>query len=301
MRLAALTLDGRVQTGNDQQKIHLAWLLSATAELRLGHYPAAERILDGVDAKALAEPGLAARVWLERAEIARHAGDRARERYALLLLTRTVPLDSEPPLRADVGRAWQRLYELNGDEGNEGAAEVCLTHALRCSSERADELMPLWDEIGARALATRGAGSPYVLYQRAKNEAVGGQPDLAPTDARAPEGLPGTRPALEVVSRAADDLRDYPLMISASLEMMERGWTSPEASARLRRSARVLPAPGPRALDADGSARFARGCRALLAKGDLEGAALAARGGRRRPAARAPPALARVELDAGEP
>ncbi len=56
------------------------------------------------------------------------------------------------------------------------AAEISLTHALRCMPERAAELEPLWNEVGRTSLATRGASSPYTLYVRAKSASDRDQP-----------------------------------------------------------------------------------------------------------------------------
>ena len=305
LRAAAKPLGERAEDDEDAPKVELARLFAATAELRLGQLPSAQRYLDGIDPSPHGERDLALRVWLARAELARRQGERAQERYALLLVTRSAPLDPAPPQRAEIGRAWQRLSELHEDEGNHAAAEVSLTHALRCSSERAAEVEPLWHAIGRKALATRGAASPYLLYARAKNQSDIGQPALALADARALlNDYPGLGAALEVVSRAAYDLRDYPLTISASLELMERGWAAAGASARLRRvpGGYFLPQDRVRWVLLDPRGSLEAFVRTLLAKGDLHGAALAARGG---PAKFQPPELlpllARVEFDDGEP
>jgi hypothetical protein len=304
LRTGAAIFCERTQDGDDRQKMELAWLLAATGKLRKDKAEGVQKILDGIGSNP-ADPDLALRVWLTRAELARREGERTQERYALLLVTRTAPLDPPPDQRAEIGRAWQRLAELNKDDGNPAAAEVYLTHALRCSSERASEVEPLWHEAGRKGLASRGATSPYLLYVRAKNESDTQQPSLALADAtELLKDYPGLGPALELVSSAAFELHDYPLLISSSLELMERGWPGTNASARLRKvpSGYFLPQDRVRWMLLDPRGSLEDVVRNLLAKGDLEGAATAARGG---PARSQPPEilplLARVTFDAGDP
>lgn len=302
LRLAAWELSQRSR--DDQAEAELAIFLAASAELAQNQLQPAERWLAGLGVRPVEQYDLGVRVWLARAALARRTRQRAQERYALLLATKAAPLDPlREPLRADVGRAWQRLYELQESEGDLLAAEVSLTHALRCSSARASEIEPLWHELGNRSLATRGASSPYLVYTRARAAAERGEAEIALTDARELlEHYPGLGPALEVVSRAANRLHDYPRMIAASLEILERGWSGEGASARLRAVPKeyFLPQDRVRWLSVDPRGSLEDVLRKLLAQGDRTGAALAARGG---PARYQPiellPLLARVEFDEG--
>ena len=109
LRLAAHALRERAENGADPARTERAWLLAATAELRQDLLPSAKHSLDSIDPNPRGERDHVMRVWLARAELARRQGERSQERYALLLVTRTVPLDPPPPVRAEIGRAWQRL------------------------------------------------------------------------------------------------------------------------------------------------------------------------------------------------
>ncbi len=303
LRVAAWELAQRSR--ENRADAELALFLAASADLAQNRVSYAESTLAGLGAHPLEQYDLGVRVWLARATVARRNGQRAQERYALLLATKAAPLDPRrEPLRADVGRAWQRLYELQSSEGDLLAAEISLTHALRCSSARASELEPLWNELGNQALGTRGASSPYLVYARAKSADERGLAEPALTDARALlETYPGLGPALEVASRAANKLRDFPRMIAASLEILERGWPGGGASARLRTvpKAYFLPQDRVRWLSVDARGSLEDVLKKLLARGDRRGAALAARGG---PARYQPeellPLIARVELDNGD-
>lgn len=304
LREAAEVFCERAEDHDSAEKAELAHWLAAMAELRRNNLPGAQHHLDAIGTTPLGGRERAVSVWLTRAELARRKGERSQERYALLAVTRSAPLDPPLELRPDVGRAWERLSELQKDEGNPDAAEVSLTHALRLAGKRAAEVEALWHEMGRKALATRGASSPYLLYTRAKNQDGVGEAALALTDARALlENYPGLGPALEVVSSAAEKQRDYPLMIGASLELMERGWSSAAVSARLRSVPReyFLPQDRVRWLLLDPRGSLGDVVRVLLAKGQKESAARAARTGSS--PSQPPellPLLARILLESGE-
>ncbi|MSR61925.1 MAG: hypothetical protein EXS08_05720 [Planctomycetes bacterium] len=303
LRCAAWYLAERSQA--DDGRTQLALFLAATADLRENQLEAAQRTLDLLGTNPLPQHDVPMRAWFARAEIARKTGQKTLERYALITGTKSAPLDAPAALRAELGRAWQRLYQIQQDDGDLGQAEVSLTHALRCSPERAAELEPLWVELGQQALATRGASSPYLLYARAKNQDDRGLAVPALSDAHELlKTYPGLGPALEIVSRAANKLRDFPQMIAASLELLERGWPGAGASARLRDVPKdyFLPQDRVRWMRLDPRGSLEAVVRRLLAKGDVRAAALAARGG---PAKFQPPELlpllAEVELAAGLP
>ncbi len=302
LRTAAWELVQRSR--EDRVLTQLGLFLFAGAELAQNRPGSAESLLANLGSNLVEEHDLGVRVWMLRAAVARRLGQRSQERYALLLATKSAPLDPRAqPLRGDLGRAWQRLYELQLEEGDLLAAEESLTHALRCSSERAAEVEPLWHELGQKALTTRGASSPYLLYARAKSQDERGEAAGALTDARALlEDFPGLGPALAVLSHAAYVQRDFPRMISASLELLERGWPTAGASARLRAVPKefFLPQDRVRWMQLDPRGSLEEVVRLLLARGDLEGAALAARGGP--PAGQPPeliPLLAEVQSRAG--
>jgi hypothetical protein len=301
LRAAAWELEKRA--GADKAKDQYARFLAATADVRENQFALAQQTLDKLGTNPVPEHGLSVRVFMLRAEIARRQAQRTQERYSLLLATKNAPLDPPPELRAVVGLAWQRLSELQQQDGDLMSAEVSMTHALRCSSERAVELEPRWHELGKKSLATRGASSPYTLYTRARTLDENGRPAEALEDARSLlKQYPGLGPALELVSRAAERQRDFPLLISASLEALERGWPGNAPSGRLRTVPReyFLPQDRVRWLRLDPRGSLEAVVKNLLVKGDVQGAALAARGG---PAQYQPeallPLLARVELAAG--
>ena len=302
LRAAALELMARSR--ENRTHTQLAQFLFASAELAQNRLSSADSMLQNLGSNLIEQYDLGVRTWLLRATLARRLGQRAPERHALLLATKSAPLDPRrQPLRADLGRAWQRLYELQLAESDLRAAEESLTHALRCSSERVAELEPLWHELGQKALAARGVSSPYLLYAVAKNFDERDEPAHALTNARALlEDYPGLGPALEIVTRAAQKERNFPLLIAAALELLERGWPGAAASARLRGVPKefFLPQDRVRWLQLDPRGPLEDVVRRLLAKGDARGAALAARGG---PSQYQPPELLpllfEVQVEAG--
>ena len=294
-----------LRAGTDVARAEQAQLFSARADLRTRKLGSAQRTLDGLAATTLVNPSATVRLWQARAELARLRGDAAPERFALHALTRAAPFDPEEPLRGELGRAYERLAELQHKGGDLFGAEVSLTHALRLSSPRAAEVEPVWHTVGQKSVANgRGISSPYALYQRAKWSLDQGHPDAALADARSLLGeYPGLGPALELASAASLFLHDNPRLIELSLELLERGWSPGAASARLRGVPEefFLPQDRVRWLIADPRGSLEAVMRRLLERGDVHAAALAARGG---PARYQPsellPLLARTELAAGD-
>jgi hypothetical protein len=303
--LAAAGWELLARESEDRAAFELGHFWIASAELA-GERPAsALTFLNAIGPNPIDQHDLGVRIGLARAAAARREGDRALERFALLSATKAAEPDvRREPLRADLGRAWQRLHELQLDEGDLVAAEVSLTHALRYSAARASELLPLWHELGKKSLASRGTSSPYLVYTRAKGYDDRGEAAPALTAAQdLLDDYPGLGPALDVLARAANKLSDHPRLIAAALELLERGWPESGASARLRAVPKeyFLPQDRVRWLLLDPRGSLEDFVRRLLAQGDVVGASQAARGG---PARYQPPELlpllARVELAAGE-
>jgi tetratricopeptide (TPR) repeat protein len=274
---------------DDPERAQLGLFLAATCDLRQNQLAAATSKLDSLGANPAPAHDVPVRAWLARAEIARKQHQRAQERYALLSATKTAALDPDEPLRSELGRAWKRLSDMQSEEGDQGSAEISLTHALRLSSAHASELWPLWEELGARVSPRHAPAVPYQLYARARDQEASGLSGPALDDARTLlKSYPGLGPALEVAARAAGKQRDYPQLISSSLEMLERGWPGVAPSARLRSVPKEFFLPQDRVrwllLDPRGSLEDV--VRRLLAKGDVQGAALGRRAAVRRASSR---------------
>jgi len=258
-----------------------ARLFAAHAEIELRNFDGARRLLDLVNTGPAVNTELLVTLWLRRAELARAQRRRTEERFALLTLTRMAPLDPPEPLRAELGRAHERMAELQVEDGEILAASDSLSHALRCSAARAATLEPRWREVGLQA-ATLAAGLPnsYGLYQRGLWALQGGRPEAAADDARLLlQSQPGLGPALELAAQAALALHDHPRAIATSLELLERGWPPEQASARLRLAPRqyLLPQDRVRWITLDPRGSLAAIVERLLARGDTAGAARAAR------------------------
>ncbi len=299
---AAGVLADRADQRKDSPRLLEATFLTGMAELRAGRPESARRYLDGL---ALRVPRGETRVrtWLALSEIARQQKQRAQERYALLLGTQVAPLDPRGDLRKEIGEAWLRVSEIQRQDG--GSGFLSLTHALRCLPDRAAELEPIWHERGRTTLQDRWHSGPYNRFVFARWCLESGQYARAIVEA---EGLlgefPGLAPALEIALRGSYRQGDYGRGIAVALEILERGISSPEASARLR-------ATPPQQFQREDRMRWLRLdprgsldgiVRHLLAQGRFDGAVLAARGS---PAQFQPPEtqslLARVLYEAGDP
>lgn len=293
------------RTASDAALADRARLFAARAEIALRNFDGARRQLDLVSTGPAVDPQRIVTLWLRRAELARAQRRRTEERFALLTLSRVAPLDPPEPLRAELGRAYERLAELQLEDGEILTASDSLSHALRCSVARAATLEPRWHEVGRKASAlAAGLPNSYGLYLRTLWALQGGRPEAAADDARLLlQAQPGLGPALELAAQAALALHDHPRTIATSLELLERGWPPEQASARLRLAPRqyLLPQDRVRWITLDPRGSLAAIVERLLARGDAAGAARAARNAR--PSQQPPevlPLLARTLYAAGD-
>jgi len=279
LRQAAFELAVRGGLRQDRERGELALYLQGLAGVALRDNAGADRALAVLSANPLPQYDIPTRVWLLRAEIARRARIVAQERYALLMATRSAPRDPSPELAKELGPAWLRLSELRREEGEVEQSLECLTHALRLLPQRQSELEPRWVELGQKALATRGK-NPFGTYTRAFSALERKHYGAAIFEAGVLlADYPGLGPALEVLAKAAFRSHDYNRAITASLEVLERGWPPEQAIARLRAVPEAYFLPGDRLrwmrLAPRGS--IVAFVEHLRARGDLEGAARAAR------------------------
>jgi hypothetical protein len=142
LRPAAFELAQR--TEEDVPRNQLASYLMALADARMNQIGAAHFTLERIGPRIVNQHHLPVRVWALRAEVARHQRQAAAERYALLQTTKSATLDPPAELRAEVGLAWERMSQLQLEAGERLGAEVSLTHALRCSPERAASHEKQW-------------------------------------------------------------------------------------------------------------------------------------------------------------
>jgi len=303
LRVGAGELLVRSARNKENELVARFWL--GLANLREKKHKEAEAFLSAVSAAPPRAHDIHVRVWLALGELARVARQPAQERYCLLLATKEAPLEPEGELRRAVGEAWLRLGTLQEEQGEGAEAEVSLTHALRFSPERAEEIEPRWRERGRKGLGSRVTTGVFAYVARAENELAQEEFGPALEDAEAVLAkFPGLGPALEVASKAAYRVGDYPTAISASLELIERGWPRLEASARLRQvpDEAFLPADRVRWMKLDPLASLPEVLDSLLARGERGAALAAVRGATLRSQ---PPELivraARLLLEEGSP
>jgi thioredoxin-like negative regulator of GroEL len=271
----------QLRAADSRERAERARISLATACVRTGNFSAARVALEALGTGPLVDPGARVETWLLQAELARALENRGDERFALRSLDRDAPLDPPEPLRARLAQAWERLADVQLEDGQPLAASESLTRALRCSGPRAKELEQRWHEVGARAVeSSSGLPSSYGLYLSARGALRNGNAAAAADAARyLLDSQPGLAPALEVASAAAEALHNYPRLIESTLELLERGSASSEASARLRNvpASALLAEDRVRWIELDPVGSLEPILRRLLARGDRSAAARLAR------------------------
>lgn len=174
--------------------------------------------------------------WREVARLARATGNTFLEREALHAAVQLAP-DADASL-------WYRLHELQsgGGAGSSTLPLASLTQALRLAPRQTEQILPLWRELGERALQEEGLDLDSLFQSlRAEGRTLPQRPPRPHTmfrlaelwrETREParvrfltrrllDDLPGFLPALDLALDAAIDLRRWPDVAELVVQRVE--------------------------------------------------------------------------------
>ncbi len=124
-------------------------------------------------------PGMRVELWNAYAKCYAHLGDTRAQRAALRrveALTEVFPTD--PRVRRAAGEAWLEHGRIQSEEELWYAAEDQLARALCLLPERADEIRPLWEDVGARSIRAHGRNVDRVKRNPSQRDSLGSFPSM---------------------------------------------------------------------------------------------------------------------------